>query len=38
MTTDKHQRKRGHVYLEDIPLDQATSRFHSALLLRRCTA
>jgi len=31
VTTDKHQRKRGHVYLEDIPLDEATSRFHSAL-------
>lgn len=26
-----HQRGRPHVYLEDIPLDEATSRFHSAL-------
>jgi len=31
MATDKHQGKRGHVYLEDIPLDEATSRFESAL-------
>ncbi len=32
MTSDKHSRGRPHVYLEDIPLDEATSRFHSALL------
>jgi len=31
MASDKHQHKRGHVYLEDIPLDEATSRFESAL-------
>ena len=31
MTSDKHSRGRPHVYLEDIPLDEATSRFHSAL-------
>src|SRR5512136_526904 len=31
MATDKHSRGRPHVYLEDIPLDEATSRFHSAL-------
>jgi molybdopterin molybdotransferase/putative molybdopterin biosynthesis protein len=32
MTSDKRSRGRPHVYLEDIPLDEATSRFHSALL------
>ena len=31
MTSDRHSRGRPHVYLEDIPLDEATSRFHSAL-------
>jgi putative molybdopterin biosynthesis protein len=31
VASDKQHRKRGHVYLEDIPLDEATSRFHSAL-------
>jgi putative molybdopterin biosynthesis protein len=31
MAPDKHSRGRPHVYLEDIPLDEATSRFHSAL-------
>ena len=31
MATDKQPRERGHVYLEDIPLDEATSRFESAL-------
>ena len=31
MASDKHPRERGHVYLEDIPLDEATSRFESAL-------
>jgi putative molybdopterin biosynthesis protein len=31
MTSDKHSRGRPHVYLEDIPLDEATSRFESAL-------
>ena len=32
MADDKHSRGRPHVYLEDIPLDEATSRLHSALL------
>jgi putative molybdopterin biosynthesis protein len=31
VSSEKSQRKRGHVYLEDIPLAEATSRFHSAL-------
>ncbi|MBN2099318.1 MAG: molybdopterin biosynthesis protein, partial [Dehalococcoidia bacterium] len=31
MTSEKHSRGRPHVYLEDIPLDDATSRFHAAL-------
>ncbi len=31
MTSDKHSQGRPHVYLEDIPLDEATSRFHTAL-------
>jgi putative molybdopterin biosynthesis protein len=30
MASEKHSRGRPHVYLEDIPLDEATSRFHSA--------
>src|SRR5512137_1112823 len=31
MTADKHKRGRPHVYLEDIPMEEAVSRFHSAL-------